>query len=102
MSYRDKIHAQRYLTENRDEYPADPWRYVETALSMGCLFTDLNKSELEWFLGEQARIRQMMESWPGLTAYTPEQFAAIDARIEAAIAARDGVQVQPKPRHPAE
>jgi hypothetical protein len=100
MSYRDKIHAQRYLSENREEYPTDPWRYVETALAMGCAFTDLNNAELGWFLTEQARIRSMMESWPGLTAYTPEQFAAIDARIDAAIAARDGVQ--PKPRHPAE
>lgn len=101
MTYRTKIHAKRYLNEQREEYP-EPWRYVETALAMGCEFTDLNSAELNWFLTEQARIRQMMESWPGLTAYTPEQFAAIDARIEAAIAARDGVQVQPKPRHPAE
>ncbi len=85
-SYRDAIHAKQYLEEQRVEFP-EPWRYVETALAMGCSFADLNAAELDWFLEEQARIRQMMETWPG-TPYTPEQFAAIDARIEAAVAVR--------------
>lgn len=86
-SYRDHIHAMEYLNEKREEFPDDPWRYVETALAMGCGWADMNDRELDWFLGEQARIRHMMETWPG-TPYTQEQFAALDARVDAAKDAR--------------
>lgn len=82
-SYRDAIHAKQYLEEQRVEYP-EPWRYVETALAMGVAFTDLTVAELKWFLTEQARLRKNMQEWGGLTPYTPEQFAAIDARIKEA------------------
>lgn len=88
MSYRERIHAQQYLAEQREEFPADPWRYVETALAKGLTFADLNRAELEWFVTEQQRILNMMKTWTGLVPYTPEQIAAIEARINAATQAQ--------------
>lgn len=74
MDYRERIHAQRYLAEQREEFPDDPWRYTPTAIAKGLAYSDLNDREISWLIEDMERLLAMMEAWPG-TPYTPEQFA---------------------------
>lgn len=72
----------QYLAEQRETFPDDPWRYTPNVAMWGVPLTILNGAELRYWIKEQQRQRKQMESWP--TPSTPEQYAAVDARIRAA------------------
>lgn len=74
VPYRERIHAQQYLTEQREEFPEEPWRYAPTAIAKGLTYGDLNDRELSWLIEDMTVQIAKMEAWAG-TPYTPEEFA---------------------------
>ena len=89
VSYRERIHAQQYLNEQREEFPNDPWRYAPTAIAKGLTYADLNDRELLWLIEDMTLQIAKMEAWGG-TPYTPEAFAERRAILAEMQAARRG------------
>lgn len=79
--------GQRYLDQQREEFPGEAWRYVPTAIvGFGVDQTTLTGTELRWYIGDLQRHESQMRSWPG-TPYTDEQFREVANMIAAAKAA---------------
>lgn len=89
VDYRERIHAQQYLNEQREEFPDEPWRYAPTAISKGLTYADLNDRELSWLIEDMQALLAKMEAWTG-TPYPPEQFAERRAILAEMQAARRG------------
>lgn len=79
--------GQKYLAQQREEFPTEPWRYVPTAVyAHGVDLTTLTGAELRWHIADLRRHQQQMLTWPG-TPYSDEQHREVAQAIAAAKAA---------------